>query len=188
MDYTSVSLADVRAGLDNLAREVQATFGALDARQLNWRPGTTQWSVAQCFEHLIKMNRLMFQAAEIALNEQSPRTIWQRLPGVPGVLGRLMIRSQAPEATRKYSAPAPGQPSSSDIGADVVQRFVEQLRDAVARLNTLAESDAARIIMVSPFIKVVTYSVLDSWRLVFAHGRRHVEQARRVTLAPGFPR
>jgi hypothetical protein len=41
--------------------------------------------------------------------------------------------------------------------------------------------------MTSPFIKVITYSVLDGWRLVFAHDRRHLEQARRVTLSPGFP-
>ena len=31
MDYTILSLADVRAGLDSLAREVQAAFGTLDA-------------------------------------------------------------------------------------------------------------------------------------------------------------
>ena len=42
--------------------------------------------------------------------------------------------------------------------------------------------------MTSPFIKVVTYSVLDGWRLVFAHERRHFEQARAVSLSPGFPR
>jgi DinB superfamily len=188
MDYTTLSLADVRAGLDAVAREVQATFGALDSRQLNWRPTAAQWSVAQCFDHLLKMNRLMIQAAEAALAEKSPQTIWQRLPVLPSVLGRLMVRSMSPDATRKFASPAPGQPAVSEIGGDVVQRFVEQLRDAVTRLNTLAEPDAARIIMVSPFITVVAYSVLDAWRLILAHGRRHVEQARRVTMVPGFPR
>ena len=188
MDYTTLSLAELRAGLNDLAWDAQATFGGLDARQLNWRPAAAQWSVAQCFEHLLKMNRLMFQAAGTAMKAESPRTIWQRLPVLPGLLGRLMIRSQSPDNGKKFTAPAPGQPSSSDIGADVVQRFVEQLRDAVTRLETLDERNAARTIAASPFIKVVTYSVLDAWRLVFAHGRRHVEQARRVTTSPGFPR
>jgi hypothetical protein len=41
--------------------------------------------------------------------------------------------------------------------------------------------------MTSPFVKVIAYSVLDGWRLVVAHGWRHVEQARRVTESPGFP-
>jgi DinB superfamily len=52
MDYTALSLADVRAGLDQIAREAETTFGALDARQLNWQPNAARWSVAQCFEHL----------------------------------------------------------------------------------------------------------------------------------------
>jgi hypothetical protein len=188
VDYTTLSLAEVRAGLDDVARDTQATFGGLDARQLNWRPEAARWSVAQCFEHLLTANRQMLQAAEAALDNAQPRTLWQRLPMLPGLVGRMLIRSQAPSTARKFTAPAKAQPATSDIAADVIQRFVEQHRDAVARVQTLDDRDAARAIMTSPFIKVVTYSVLDGWRLMLAHDRRHFEQARRVTQSPGFPR
>jgi hypothetical protein len=187
MDYTTLSLAEVRTGLDDIARETRATFGGLDARQLNWRPDAARWSVAQCFEHLLTANRLMVQAADNALNGARPRTIWQRLPVLPGLLGRTLIRSQAPEAARKFKASPKAQPATSDIAPDIIQRFVEQHVDAVARLRALAEGDAARAVMTSPFIGVVTYSVLDGWRLIVAHDRRHFEQARRVTLSAGFP-
>ncbi len=187
MDYTTMSLAEVRTGLDDMARETQATFGALEARQLNWRPDAARWSVAQCFEHLLRANRLMFGAAEDALNDARPRTIWQRVPILPGVFGRMMVRSQAPNAGRKYTASSKAQPATSDIAADIIQRCVEQHREAMARLQALDERHATRAVMTSPFIRVVTYSVLDGWRLVLAHDRRHFEQARRVTLAPGFP-
>ena len=43
MDYTTLSLAKY-ARLDDLAREARATFGALDALQLNWA-SAAQWSV-----------------------------------------------------------------------------------------------------------------------------------------------
>ncbi len=186
-DYAVLSLADVRTGLDEIAREAQATFGGFDGRQLNWRPDESQWSVAQCFEHLLTANRLMFRAAEDALNDARPRTFWQRLPVLPRILGRMLIRSQAPNAVRKFTAPSKAQPATSDIAADIIPRFVEQHRDAVAWVRALDERDAARAIMTSPFIRVVTYSVLDGWRLVVAHDRRHFEQALRVTLSPGFP-
>jgi hypothetical protein len=42
--------------------------------------------------------------------------------------------------------------------------------------------------MTSPFVRVITYSVLDGWRLMLAHDRRHVEQAKRVMATPGFPK
>jgi hypothetical protein len=187
MDYATLSLAEVRAGLADVARETQATFSSLNARQLNWRPDATRWSVAQCFEHLFTANTLMLQAADDALREAAPRTIWQRLPVVPGVLGRMLIRSQAPTAARKFKAPLKSTPATSAIAADIIQRFVEQNRKALARAESLDEREAARAIMTSPFIKVVTYSVLDGWRLIYAHDRRHFEQARRVMQSPGFP-
>jgi len=187
VDYTTLSLAQVRAGLDGLAQQTQTTFGGFDARQLNWRPDAARWSVAQCFDHLLTANRLMLQAADVALSNTGSRTLWQRLPVLPGVLGRMLIRSQTPGSSRKFTAPPNAQPATSDISADIIQRFVEQHREAVARVRVLDEVDAARAIMTSPFIKIVTYSVLDGWRLLLAHDRRHFEQACRVTLSPGFP-
>ena len=67
MNYSALSLADVGTALGDIAREAQATFGGLDGRQLNWRPDGARWSVAQCFEHLLTTNRLMFEAADDAL-------------------------------------------------------------------------------------------------------------------------
>ena len=114
--------------------------------------------------------------------------MWQRLPGLPAMFGKLLVRSQAPQATRKYKAPTPARPSTSDIARDIVQRFVAQHREAVGQVAGLDETRAARAIMTSPFASVITYSVLDGWRLIVAHDRRHVEQARRVTQAAEFPR
>ena len=188
MDYTTLSLSEVRLGIAELIRDAEATFGPLDARQLNWRSDPSRWSVAQCFEHLLKMNALMRTAAEDALDTTKPSTVWQRLPFLPSLFGRMMVRSQSPEARRKYTAPAPGRPSSSDIPPDVVQRFIEQQRALGTRLQSADERKAADTIMASPFLKVICYSVLDGWRLVFAHGRRHVEQARRVTRESTFPK
>jgi hypothetical protein len=187
IDYATLSLAEVRAGLDEITRDTRATFGSFTSRQLNWRPDAARWSVAQCFDHLLLANRLMFQAADNALRHETPRTVWQRLPVLPGVLGRMLIRSQAPTTVRKFTAAPTARPATSEIAADIIQRFLEQHRDAVARVQAVDERVAAHTIMTSPFIRVITYSVLDGWRLVHAHDRRHVEQARRVTHTPGFP-
>ena len=187
MDYATLSLADVRSGLDDIIRETQATFGGYDAQQLNWRPDSARWSVAQCFDHLLKANRLMLQAAEVALTDGAPQTLWQRLPVLPGLLGHMLIRSQAPGSTRKFTAPSKARPATSNVPADIIQQFLEQHRKAVVLAQALDERVAACTIMTSPFISVVTYSVLDGWRLMVAHDRRHIEQARRVTLSAGFP-
>lgn len=187
MDYTTLSLAEVTQGLDDVARDAQATFGGFDARHLNWQPDGSRWSIAQCFEHLVMANRLMMGAAMDALDDARSRTIWQHLPILPVILGRMLIRSQSPETARKFKASPKAQPAASDVPADIIEQFVQQHRDAANWLRALDEGHAARAIMASPFMKVITCSVLDGSRLMLAHDRRHVEQARRVTLVPGFP-
>jgi len=186
VEYTTLALAQGQAGLDAVATDVRAAFGRLDARRLNWRPDATSWSVAQCLEHLITANGLMRDAAANALDSGKPRTVWQRLPVVPGVFGRMLIRSQAPQATRKYTASPLATPGSSDIAADIVERFVAQNHELVRWLGSLDEDRASRAIMTSPFVTFITYSVLDGARLMLAHDHRHIQQASRVTQSPGF--
>jgi hypothetical protein len=188
MDYTSLSLAEIADGLDEVANEAQATFGALSADQLNWRSSVTQWSVAQCLDHLLTCNRLMLVAAAAALKRDRRRTMWERLPGLPGLVGPMLIKSQVPESTRRHAAPANARPSASAIAADVVATFVAQQHNAATEARRLDERFAAQMVMTSPFIRLVTYTVLDGWRLMLAHDRRHVQQARRVTALPTFPR
>jgi hypothetical protein len=186
MDYTRLSLQEVRSAIDDIARDAETCFGALTPTQLNWRPDASRWSVAQCFEHLLTSNRLAKQAADDALRNRT-HTIWQRVPIVPRLIGPALIRSQTPDTTRKFKAPAKVRPATSDVPGDVIQRFVEQHREVGAWTTSFGETDAAHAIMVSPFLRVVSYSVLDACRLLVAHDRRHFEQARRVTSSPGFP-
>ena len=130
MDYTTLSLVDMRAGLDDVARDTERTFGGLDPRQLNWRPDATRWSVAQCFEHLVTANRLIVRAAQEALDDTRPRTVWQRLPGLPGFWGRMLVRSQSPESARKYKASHKAQPATSGVGAVSVPGRIARISPA----------------------------------------------------------
>jgi hypothetical protein len=187
MDYTTLTLAGVRAELEAIARDAAEQFGGLDARQLNWRPDASRWSVAQCFDHLVTTNRQMLQTADDALAGTGRRPWLTRLPLVPGLLGRMLVRSQTPEATRKFTTGAKARPSQSEIDAGVVMRFVAQQAEAIARLDAHQGRDVDGTVMVSPFAGFVVYSVIDGWRLMAAHDRRHMQQARRVMLSPGFP-
>jgi hypothetical protein len=185
--YTTLSPAALADELSAIARDAATIFGRYGAAQLNWQPEATRWSVAQCFDHLLKADHQMFEAMGRALDRAVPPTIWQRLPLWPRLFGWMLITSQAPGGTRKYTAVASAQPASSDVSPEVIERFVAGQALRIAALRALSAQDARRI-MVSPFVPQITYSVLDGYRLIAAHQRRHIEQAGRVTEHPGFPR
>jgi hypothetical protein len=179
MDYLKLSLGEVKAGLHEVARDAQSTFGGLSVKELNWKPDAASWSVAQCFEHLVTGNDLLVDAARRAVSN-GPSSIWQRMPILPGVFGRLLVQTQGPKVTRKYVAPAKAQPVSSEVPGDIIQRFVDQHEATRRWLETIDQRAAERAILISPFVSFITYSVMDGVRLMVAHDRRHFEQARRV--------
>jgi hypothetical protein len=187
MDYTTISLVDVRTELDAIAADAGTAFGRLDARQINWKADASRWSVAQCLEHLLTANRQMVEMADQALDATRGRTLWQRLPIWPGLLGRMLVRTQSPNATRRFKAPGKAQPAASALDTGIVARFVDRQRELIAKLDASATRDLAGVVMASPFLGIVTYSVLDGWRLIVAHERRHVQQAKQVMATPGFP-
>jgi len=185
-DFTRLSPAQLTDEFRAIARDAGEVFAGYDAGQLNWKPSADQWSMAQCFEHLVKSEAEMSGAIARALDPATPRTVWQRLPFWPRLFGRLLVTSMSPGATRKLAAPATARPAASDTPGDIVDRFVECQHTLAGAVGALAPHDAARV-MVSPFKTYVTYSVLDGYRIIAAHQRRHFEQARRVTQTAGFP-
>jgi hypothetical protein len=187
MRYTSLSLADVIAEFGTMAVDTDAVFGSLSERQLNWRPDQTRWSIAQCFDHLLNANAKMFESVDAAIRRPNAQTVWQRVPILPRLYGLMLIRSQAPETTRRMTAPRQARPSTSAIDRGIVQRFVAYQHEAAERVRALEGRDVDRIKMVSPFVSFITYSVLDGCRLIVTHQRRHFEQAYRVIREPGFP-
>jgi hypothetical protein len=50
LNYTTLSVREIAIALDEVARDSDATFGGLDAGQLNWQPDPRQWSIARCLE------------------------------------------------------------------------------------------------------------------------------------------
>jgi hypothetical protein len=99
----------------------------------------------------------------------------------------MLITSQAPGGKQKYTAPTSAQPASSDIAPDTIERFIACQQMGIAGVRTFSAADAQRI-MVSPFVRQITYTVLDGYRLIAAHQRRHFEQAERIAAHPEFPR
>ena len=172
---------------NNIAAEAKSTFGRLTPTQLNWKPSAERWSVAQCFDHLLTTNKGYFPPIEGVIGGIKP-TFWERLPLVPGLAGKLLIKSLDPKSTRKIKAPKKFQPVQSDISASVIDDFVDQQARIVEKMKATEHFDLEKIIITSPVAAAVTYSLMDAYRIIVVHERRHFAQAKRVTEEAAFPK
>jgi hypothetical protein len=186
MDYQNADLSSLIAATNSIAAETHDTFAHLTPAQLNWKPSAERWSVAQCFDHLINSNRGYFPIVDDVLAGYK-RTFWQSMPVLPGVMGKLLIKSLDPVKGRNLKAPKNFQPAQSDISAAVIDEFVAQQATITGKMKATTHLDLERIIISSPVTSVVTYSLMDAYRVIVVHERRHFQQAQRVTQESGFP-
>jgi len=171
---------------NNVANEARSTFGHLTPSQLNWKPSAERWSVAQCFDHLLTSNKGYLPIIDNVLAGYK-RTFWQSMPVLPGLMGKLLVKSMDPASTRKVKAPKRFQPAQSEISASVINDFVAQQKQIVDKMKPTEHLDLEKIVITSPVAGVVIYSLMDAYRLIVVHEQRHFQQAKRVTEEPGFP-
>ncbi len=186
MDVKDV-VGQLQQDLRNISENSRNEFGKLSRDQVNWKPAVDRWSVAQCFEHLINSNAGYLQVFDsIAAGTFKP-TLIQKLPGVPRMWGQLLIKSLDPKTTRKLKAPRKFQPASSDLKESIIDDFVINQNRVLDSMEKLKGFEIDQIIITSPVASVVTYSVLDTFRIIAVHEQRHFQQAQRVMHDQNFP-
>ena len=168
------------------AREARSTFGALTPVQLNWKPAPERWSVAQCLEHLIVIERKYWPTFERVASGAFRESRLRRMM-FPRWQGETMLRYVEPRQPKKYPTARSAYPSAGEIGADIVERFDAHERELIGHIERMAGRESGDSVIASPVFGLVSYSVRDALRILVAHQRRHFGQARRVMETAGFP-
>ena len=170
-----------------IAKDAQKNFGHLSKDQLNWKPNADQWSVAQCFEHLIVINSSYFPRMEKIANGEYKPSLQERLPLLPRFFGSMIHKAVKPQAKRKFKADARFQPANSAIGGDIIAKFKAHQEDVIDYMKKTKRLNLKKVVITSPVASFATYSLLDAYKILVSHERRHMAQASRVMDTNGFP-
>jgi hypothetical protein len=170
-----------------IADDAAAAFGGLGRDQLNWKPAPQSWSIAQCFDHLITVNSLYFPVFERMRSDNVMSRFWERNSPLSGFFGRYLIKILSPEYRKKVKTSKKAYPSASDLGGDIIKRFGEHQRQLAEHVRQVSPKiDLKKMIITSPLLGLVTYSLDDTLTILTVHERRHFEQARRVMNSDAF--
>jgi hypothetical protein len=186
VDPFNADLETLISAADSLADETKSAFGPLSPSQLNWKPSANRWSVAQCFDHLLTTNQGYFPVIDDVLAGKK-RVFWERVPLLPKLAGRFFIKVLDPASTRKLRAPKGFQPTQSDIPKSVIGEFIDQQQQLMEKMRASEHLALEKIVITSPIAAVITYSLMDAYRIIVVHQQRHFLQAKRVTQDQAFP-
>ena len=180
-------LSSVCSSLKQSADDARASFGGLSAEQLNWKAAQKTWSVAQCLDHVIVTNSLYLPLFEKLRTGEFKDTFWQRISPLSGYFGRYLIKSIDPANVKPMKTTSRAFPASSAIDAGIVDRYTAHQQEMVDALRKLPADLDTSMILTSPLMGLVTYSLADALTFTPMHCERHINQAKRVMAEPGFP-
>jgi hypothetical protein len=179
-------VSGITSALEQVAQDVKNSFGNLTADQLNWKPAPESWSVGQCLDHLIKSNEEFYPELDELAAGTRKNTFWQQWSPLSGIAGAFLVSTlkkdgQKVKTNQKMSPP-------SEIDADIVTRFGRHQSELIDKLRATASADWRKVVLTSPFVKIMTYRMDTGLLAVIEHEKRHVRQAKRVTEMEGFPK
>jgi hypothetical protein len=181
-------LPAVIADANAIAADAERTFGRLNREQLNWKPRADQWSVAQCFEHLIKINSAYFPQLRLIEQDAYASTWRDYVPVLGRFFGSMILRAVQPASPRKFKAAQHVEPSTGTIDGDIIARFTAHQQEVIKHMTMTGSRDLRAVVVTSAVAPIAFYSALDAFRILVAHERRHIAQAERVINADGFPK
>ena len=192
-DLRSEELAESWRELREAGAEARDLAGDLGPEQLRWRPADDEWSIAECLEHLVLTGEVYLEALDDVIERGRAEAKTSNGSYRPSRIGRWLVRSLEPPPGLKLPAPGILRPELEveeawgDERGDPLAAFLDLREGYRERLLAADGLDLGAIRMSSPFLSLLRFDLGSAFRIIAAHERRHLWQARRVREAEGFP-
>ena len=179
---------DVIDRLNAVEQQSVKDFGSLTETQLNWKPATDKWSIAQCLDHLIQTNKTYFVTFDQILSGGHRVSFFQKINPFKKAIGAMMIKTLGPQPAKKFTAPKIFEPSSRTIAPSIVTDFSSHQEIVKSYFARMAVIDPSKIFIASPVSPVFVYSLADAMQIITGHEERHLNQAITILQHPNFPK
>ncbi|HLP19124.1 MAG TPA: DinB family protein [Chitinophagales bacterium] len=167
--------------------EAKSVFGKLSAAQLNWRPSSDKWSIAQCLDHLMVSNNTYIPQFDEVIAGKHSNSFYQNIRFISKFFGEYLIRETGPVVAKPMKNPPAFAPSQSEITATIVSDFEKHQQQFSAKLSQLSAIDLDKTVLSSPALGIITYTLRDLLTILSGHEQRHLNQAKNVLNHPNFP-
>ncbi len=163
-------------------------FKSLTEDQINWRPDTGCWSIAECIDHLLVTNRLYLTEFEKQLDEKQIKTDYSKTEVKHKWLSKFIIKSVDPLNIKKTKTFHVFMPSMSLYTKNVFDHFYEVETNLVNLVSSAKDLDFNKYVMSSPAAKIIKENFCDVLEIIRLHDRRHFNQAEKLFNHPRFPK
>lgn len=178
--------ARVKRGLEAKEKAINS-FAHLNAEQFNWKPSNEKWSIAECLQHLLTADKCYFKDLSEIGNGVYLMTAWEKFSPLTGLFGKILKEQMKEKVKKKMVTHKLLTPTLSTYDLQLLTDYTSNLTEFIALVECCKNVDLDKMIINSPTIKWITYSLRDALEFLFEHEHRHLNQAIAVMKANGFP-
>ena len=175
---TKAERAEIIELLNKSEKEFLQAVETLSEQQWSFKPGPDRWSVAECAEHIVLAEALLFETATKSLTAAADDK-WEETLRKTDVLRRAL-----PNRTTKVDAPAAIKPRQAMTRQQLMARFKEQRARALAYVQE-TEAPLKAHTAANPFFGPLN---AHQWLLYIPlHHLRHNLQIAEVKSSSSYP-
>jgi len=175
---TKAERAELIELLNKSEKEFLQAVEGLNEQQWSFKPGPDRWSVAECAEHIVLAEALLFETATTSLTAAADDK-WEETLRKTDVLRRAL-----PNRSTKVDAPAAIKPRQAMTRQQLMARFKEQRARALAYVQE-TEAPLKAHTAANPFFGPLN---AHQWLLYIPlHHLRHNLQIAEVKSSSSYP-
>ncbi|MDZ7715984.1 MAG: DinB family protein [Balneolaceae bacterium] len=162
----------------------QDFFRRIDETIFSLKPGKDQWSIGECYSHLIQTGNLYLEKVTQGMEMGNPGESQPENPLSLRLHMKWFVQYLEPPISVKSKAPGAFHPQNGSAikKEEIVQDFLDQQNAFLKHLKTAQKNhiDLSSIKVSNPLLSFVGMTVAECIAVTEAHTRRHMEQAKRV--------
>jgi len=156
------------------------TFGQLSIEELNWKPNSKSWSIAQNMNHLIVMNNTYFPIIESIQKGTYKTPFLSKFDFIVSFFGNMILKSVQPNRKKKMKTFPIWEPLKSEIPIGIIDRFIEHQSKLIMMIKNSEDLLEKGTIISSPANKNIVYKLGTAFKIIIAHEQRHFLQSKEV--------
>lgn len=166
--------------IDTRTQEFVEAFGKLTTEELNWKPNSKTWSIAQNIDHLILFNETYFSIIESLRNKTYKTPFLGRFKGLVSFFGKAVLKGVQPDRKKRMKTFPIWKPAKSEISVEILNQLKAHqtlLKNTIKKSNDLIEKGT---VISSPANTNIVYELEKAFEIILAHEKRHFKQSKEI--------
>jgi DinB superfamily len=166
--------------LDDISRQSLSEFGSLTSEQLNWKPNSNTWSIAQNLDHLIVVNETYYPVLASLKAGTYKTPFIARIGFMVSFLGKTVLNAVQPDRQKKMKTFPIWEPTTSNVLDDILKRFQIHQNELIQKIEDAKGLIEKGVVISSPANRNIVYKLETAFDIIVSHEQRHLEQAKEI--------